>query len=133
MAQHICRCQLGWPGAQGHAGTEQQVPGWWWDVQGAWGASAPSPCGIPAFPLGQGSRAASVCPGLSGPSLSLRILNKFLDAYQEDVLPWHECVEPCLSSLSAHSSDREVRMSRDSRQAGAALLAVPCVGQAWCW
>ncbi|XP_075605647.1 cullin-9-like isoform X3 [Balearica regulorum gibbericeps] len=36
-----------------------------------------------------------------------RILNKFLDAYQEDVLPWHECVEPCLSSLSAHSSDRE--------------------------
>ncbi|XP_074673602.1 cullin-9-like isoform X7 [Strix aluco] len=38
----------------------------------------------------------------------LRILNKFLDAYQEGVLPWHECVEPCLSSLSAHSSDREV-------------------------
>ncbi|KAM9297796.1 cullin-9-like [Morus bassanus] len=38
----------------------------------------------------------------------LRILNKFLDGYQEDVLPWHECVEPCLSSLSAHSSDQEV-------------------------
>ncbi|XP_026702271.1 cullin-9 isoform X2 [Athene cunicularia] len=38
----------------------------------------------------------------------LRILNKFLDAYQEGVLPWHECVEPCLSSLSAHSSDQEV-------------------------
>ncbi|KAM9241023.1 LOW QUALITY PROTEIN: cullin-9-like [Leptosomus discolor] len=38
----------------------------------------------------------------------LRILDKFLDGYQEDVLPWHECVEPCLSSLSAHSSDREV-------------------------
>ncbi|XP_074754770.1 cullin-9-like isoform X1 [Athene noctua] len=38
----------------------------------------------------------------------LRILNKFLDAYREGVLPWHECVEPCLSSLSAHSSDREV-------------------------
>ncbi|KAM6272206.1 cullin-9-like isoform 2-T2 [Spheniscus humboldti] len=38
----------------------------------------------------------------------LRILNKFLDGYQEDELPWHECVEPCLSSLSAHSSDREV-------------------------
>ncbi|XP_075564412.1 cullin-9 [Pelecanus crispus] len=37
----------------------------------------------------------------------LRILNKFLDSYQEDALPWHECVEPCLSSLSAHSSDRE--------------------------
>ncbi|KAM6433601.1 cullin-9-like [Rhynochetos jubatus] len=38
----------------------------------------------------------------------LRILNKFLDGYQEDALPWHECVEPCLSSLSAHSSDGEV-------------------------
>ncbi|XP_057269580.1 cullin-9-like isoform X2 [Pezoporus wallicus] len=38
----------------------------------------------------------------------LRILNKLLDGYQEDVLPWHECVEPCVSSLSAHSSDREL-------------------------
>ncbi|XP_061223148.1 cullin-9-like isoform X2 [Neopsephotus bourkii] len=38
----------------------------------------------------------------------LRILNRMLDGYQEDVLPWHECVEPCVSSLSAHSSDREV-------------------------
>ncbi|XP_032539493.1 cullin-9-like isoform X5 [Chiroxiphia lanceolata] len=38
----------------------------------------------------------------------LRILNKFLDSYQEDVLPWHECVEPCVSSLSAHSSSWEV-------------------------
>ncbi|XP_065535597.1 cullin-9-like isoform X2 [Lathamus discolor] len=38
----------------------------------------------------------------------LRILNKMLDGSQEDVLPWHECVEPCVSSLSAHSSDREV-------------------------
>ncbi|XP_074944628.1 cullin-9-like isoform X1 [Phalacrocorax aristotelis] len=37
----------------------------------------------------------------------LRILNKFLDSYQEDVLPWHECVEPCLSSLNTHSSDQE--------------------------
>ncbi|XP_040409898.1 cullin-9-like isoform X3 [Cygnus olor] len=38
----------------------------------------------------------------------LRILNKFLDGYREDALPWHECVEPCLSSLSTHGSDREV-------------------------
>ncbi|KAM8809295.1 cullin-9-like [Eudromia elegans] len=38
----------------------------------------------------------------------LRILNKCLDEYQEDVLPWHECVEPCLSSLRAHSNDQEV-------------------------
>ncbi|XP_038032457.2 cullin-9 isoform X4 [Anas platyrhynchos] len=37
----------------------------------------------------------------------LRILNKFLDGFQEDALPWHDCVEPCLSLLSAHSSDRE--------------------------
>ncbi|XP_038032978.2 cullin-9 isoform X2 [Anas platyrhynchos] len=37
----------------------------------------------------------------------LRILNKFLDGFQEDALPWYECVEPCLSLLSAHSSDRE--------------------------
>uniref|UniRef100_A0A670K5K4 Cullin 7 n=1 Tax=Podarcis muralis TaxID=64176 RepID=A0A670K5K4_PODMU len=38
----------------------------------------------------------------------LRILNKFLDSTQEDALPWHECIEPCLSSLSANSNDREV-------------------------
>ncbi|XP_066033732.1 cullin-9 isoform X2 [Chamaea fasciata] len=38
----------------------------------------------------------------------LRILNKFLDRYQEDVLPWHECVEPCVSLLSSHSSSWEV-------------------------
>ncbi|XP_075269404.1 cullin-9 isoform X4 [Opisthocomus hoazin] len=44
-----------------------------------------------------------------GTSLSiLRILSKFLDGDEEDALPWHECVEPCLSSLSAQSSDREV-------------------------
>nr|XP_013809786.1 PREDICTED: cullin-9-like [Apteryx mantelli mantelli] len=38
----------------------------------------------------------------------LRILHKFLDGYREDLLPWHECVEPCLSSMSAHSNDQEV-------------------------
>uniref|UniRef100_A0A8C9V6R7 Cullin 7 n=1 Tax=Scleropages formosus TaxID=113540 RepID=A0A8C9V6R7_SCLFO len=36
------------------------------------------------------------------------ILNKFLDNYQEDLLPWHECIEPCLSSMSAFINDREV-------------------------
>ncbi|MGH0150091.1 UNVERIFIED_CONTAM: hypothetical protein FKN15_039691 [Acipenser sinensis] len=35
-------------------------------------------------------------------------LNKFLDNYQEDVLPWHESIEPCLSSMTAHIGDREV-------------------------
>uniref|UniRef100_A0A8C8STZ7 Cullin 9 n=1 Tax=Pelusios castaneus TaxID=367368 RepID=A0A8C8STZ7_9SAUR len=38
----------------------------------------------------------------------LRILNKLLDGCPEEALPWHECVEPCLSSMSAHSSEREV-------------------------
>ncbi|KAJ7341185.1 hypothetical protein JRQ81_005005 [Phrynocephalus forsythii] len=38
----------------------------------------------------------------------LRILNKFLDNSQEDMLPWHECIEPCLSSMNAHSNEREV-------------------------
>ncbi|XP_058506927.1 cullin-9 isoform X4 [Solea solea] len=38
----------------------------------------------------------------------LRILSKFLDNYQEDLLPWHESIEPCLSSLLAFINDREV-------------------------
>ncbi|XP_067278691.1 cullin-9 isoform X2 [Pseudorasbora parva] len=38
----------------------------------------------------------------------LRILNKFLDNYQEDLLPWHESIEPSLSSMTAFVSDREV-------------------------
>uniref|UniRef100_A0A8D0KZZ2 Cullin-9 n=1 Tax=Strix occidentalis caurina TaxID=311401 RepID=A0A8D0KZZ2_STROC len=69
--------------------------------QSLWDAGPPGGTGVPVALL-------SECSGLSGPPLPLRILNKFLDAYQEGVLPWHECVEPCLSSLSAHSSDREV-------------------------
>lgn len=40
-----------------------------------------------------------------------RILTKFLDNYQEDLLPWHESIEPCLSSMTAFISDREVRSS----------------------
>ncbi|XP_072246533.1 cullin-9 isoform X1 [Leuresthes tenuis] len=38
----------------------------------------------------------------------LRILNKFLDNYQEDELPWHESIEPCLSTMTAFINDREV-------------------------
>ncbi|XP_054655334.1 cullin-9 [Dunckerocampus dactyliophorus] len=38
----------------------------------------------------------------------LRILNKFLDCYQEDALPWHESIEPCLASMAAFFSDNEV-------------------------
>lgn len=37
-----------------------------------------------------------------------RILNKFLDNYQEDLLPWHESIEPSLSSMTACINDREV-------------------------
>uniref|UniRef100_UPI00398EEEB8 cullin-9 isoform X1 n=1 Tax=Pristiophorus japonicus TaxID=55135 RepID=UPI00398EEEB8 len=38
----------------------------------------------------------------------VRILSKFLDNYLEDLLPWHESIEPCLSSMTAYSNDREV-------------------------
>ncbi|KAM6956528.1 cullin-9 [Aplochiton taeniatus] len=38
----------------------------------------------------------------------LSILNKFLDNYQEDLLPWHESIEPCLSSMTAFINEREV-------------------------
>uniref|UniRef100_A0A673XQC1 Cullin-9-like n=1 Tax=Salmo trutta TaxID=8032 RepID=A0A673XQC1_SALTR len=40
--------------------------------------------------------------------LSCRILNKVLDNYQEDLLPWHESIEPCLSSMTTFINDREV-------------------------
>lgn len=36
-----------------------------------------------------------------------RILNTFLDNFEEDELPWHESIEPCLSSMTAFISDRE--------------------------
>ncbi|XP_030051562.1 cullin-9 [Microcaecilia unicolor] len=38
----------------------------------------------------------------------LRILSKLLDNYQDDLLPWHESIEPCLSSMTAHINDREL-------------------------
>eukprot|EP00079_Xenopus_tropicalis_P031814 XP_017945585.1 PREDICTED: cullin-9 isoform X1 [Xenopus tropicalis] len=37
-----------------------------------------------------------------------RILNKALDFYQEDGLPWHKSIEPCLTSLGSSGSDQEV-------------------------
>ncbi|XP_075060626.1 cullin-9 isoform X2 [Mixophyes fleayi] len=37
-----------------------------------------------------------------------RLLNKCLDFYQEDALPWHKSIEPCLTSLGSTSSDQEV-------------------------
>ncbi|XP_057704477.1 cullin-9 [Corythoichthys intestinalis] len=38
----------------------------------------------------------------------LRILNKFLDNYQEDALPWHDSVKPCLTSMTTFIADKEV-------------------------
>uniref|UniRef100_A0A8C4VI08 Cullin-9 n=1 Tax=Gopherus evgoodei TaxID=1825980 RepID=A0A8C4VI08_9SAUR len=46
--------------------------------------------------------------GPTFPRLLCRILNKLLDSYQEEALPWHESIEPCLSSMSAPSTEREV-------------------------
>ncbi|XP_062427362.1 cullin-9-like isoform X2 [Rhea pennata] len=66
-------------------------------------ALAFGPAGVP---VGQGS--GSMHPGPGGAAALLRILNEFLDGGQEELLPWHECVEPCLSSMGAHSSDQEV-------------------------
>lgn len=37
-----------------------------------------------------------------------RLLTKFLDSAQEDAIPWHECIEPCLSAMSTHINDQEV-------------------------
>ncbi|XP_053169139.1 cullin-9-like isoform X3 [Hemicordylus capensis] len=39
---------------------------------------------------------------------ALRLLKKFLDVSRKDAVPWHECIEPCLSSMNAHINDREV-------------------------
>ncbi|XP_052557082.1 cullin-9-like isoform X1 [Tympanuchus pallidicinctus] len=79
-------------------------------------------CGVAAMPAGEASRQLQerrcfrpLLRSLELPGVEkavglriLRILSVFLDGYREDVLPWHECVEPCLSFLSAHSGDREV-------------------------
>ncbi|KAJ7419305.1 Cullin-9 [Willisornis vidua] len=59
----------------------------------------------------------------------LRILNKFLDSYQEDALPWHECVEPCVSSLSAHSSNLETLLGTGVVGVGGMELQHPLLGQ----
>ncbi|KAM9316903.1 cullin-9 [Gastrophryne carolinensis] len=37
-----------------------------------------------------------------------RILNKALDFYQEDALPWHKSIELCLATLGSSTSDQEV-------------------------
>uniref|UniRef100_A0A8C7LPC5 Cullin-9 n=1 Tax=Oncorhynchus kisutch TaxID=8019 RepID=A0A8C7LPC5_ONCKI len=42
------------------------------------------------------------------PTGSQREWQHFLDNYLEDLLPWHESIEPCLSSMTAFINDREV-------------------------
>ncbi|XP_044284123.1 cullin-9-like isoform X1 [Varanus komodoensis] len=39
---------------------------------------------------------------------ALRLLHKCLDSSWKDAVPWHKCIEPCLSSVNAHMNDREV-------------------------
>lgn len=48
-----------------------------------------------------------------------RIVNKCLDFYQEDTLPWHKSIEPCLTTLGSTSSDQEVRSGTCKAQHGA--------------
>lgn len=60
------------------------------------------------------------------PPCLCRILNKFLDNFEEDELPWHESIEPCLSSMTAFISDREVGSQLDRhRQASHHALYLP--------
>ncbi|XP_077437963.1 cullin-9 isoform X2 [Vanacampus margaritifer] len=54
----------------------------------------------------------------------LRILNKLLDSYQEDALPWHHSIKPCLASISAFIGDKEV-----VQQLVSFLYRVTCVNK----
>lgn len=145
--QQVGRCQLVCCGAEGHVGPQQPClvlvgactgsRGRVWVLVGC--ARSQGSLGSQflrgAFQVGQGSRAACSSavpvPTLSRPPLSPRILNKFLDSYQEDVLPWHECVEPCVSFLITHSSSWEVRAPWGSWQAGwLCWLCLSWAGQA---
>ncbi|XP_013920443.1 PREDICTED: cullin-7-like [Thamnophis sirtalis] len=38
----------------------------------------------------------------------LRLLSKCLDSSWKDVVSWHKCIEPCLSSINSHINDREI-------------------------
>uniref|UniRef100_A0A3Q3ELG6 Cullin 7 n=1 Tax=Kryptolebias marmoratus TaxID=37003 RepID=A0A3Q3ELG6_KRYMA len=58
--------------------------------------------------MGGGGGGAQSFSSSSSASTSSLILNKFLDNYEEDVLPWHESIEPCLSTMTAFINDREV-------------------------
>lgn len=48
-----------------------------------------------------------------------RILGKFLDSFEEDVLPWHDVIEPLLSLIGNNLSDLEVRPGLDLAQTSA--------------
>ncbi|XP_060103999.1 cullin-7 [Heteronotia binoei] len=39
---------------------------------------------------------------------ALKLLGNCLDSPWWDKVPWHECIEPCLSSMSAHINDRQI-------------------------
>nr|XP_056709368.1 cullin-7 [Euleptes europaea] len=39
---------------------------------------------------------------------ALKVLDNCLDSPWWDKVPWHDCIEPCLSSMSAHINDRQI-------------------------
>ncbi|XP_042669031.1 cullin-9-like [Centrocercus urophasianus] len=128
LAEHRLSCSPEMPGTEALLleAREARVP-----AGGLWDGALPEDvvvalerqlCGVAAMPAGEASRQLQerqcfhpLLRSLELPGVEkamglriLRILSVFLDGYREDALPWHECVEPCLSFLSAHSSDREV-------------------------
>uniref|UniRef100_A0A8C7TU86 Cullin 7 n=1 Tax=Oncorhynchus mykiss TaxID=8022 RepID=A0A8C7TU86_ONCMY len=82
-------------------------------AEGSKGLLAAIPAGIelmlntPRYVFYWLSKGMVTCPTPLFPMMTL-ILNKFLDNYLEDLLPWHESIEPCLSSMTAFINDREV-------------------------
>ncbi|XP_048791423.1 cullin-9-like isoform X2 [Lagopus muta] len=128
LAEHRLSCSPEMPGTEALLleAREARVP-----AGGLWDGALPEDvvvalerqlCGVAAMPAGEASRQLQerrcfrpLLRSLELPGVEkamglriLRILSVFLDGYREDALPWHECVEPCLSFLSAHSGDREV-------------------------
>ncbi|XP_048791420.1 cullin-9-like [Lagopus muta] len=128
LAEHRLSCSPEMPGTEALLleAREARVP-----AGGLWDGALPEDvvvalerqlCGVAAMPAGEASQQLQerrcfrpLLRSLELPGVEkavglriLRILSVFLDGYREDALPWHECVEPCLSFLSAHSGDREV-------------------------
>ncbi|XP_062980015.1 cullin-9-like [Elgaria multicarinata webbii] len=63
---------------------------------------------------------------------ALRLLNKCLECSWKDGVPWHKCIEPCLSSMNAHLNDREVVQECISFLHGLASLNKDCAVMMCC-